>query len=196
MSYMDHDKGKALLLAITDVLDRLKVPYFLMQGTALGAYRDGGFTPTERDIDLGILQEHLGDVTALAIETHLHQLGCDTECLLAPFSRPRMIVAWSDGAKADLVSWTRWRDRRFIATPIRPWITEHYCIVHEAALLENYEEVELFGRRFRVPSPVETYLEREYGPTWHIPADDHISRTRVYDFLKTEGVPLDLLERA
>lgn len=190
---MDHAKGKAALFLAADLLDRLGVPFFLMQGTALGAVRDGGFVPTEKDIDLGILQEDFGPAV-YALQRGLHKRGCDTEIFVRPFTRPRTLVAWMDGAKVDFVGLARWKSWRFTATPVRPWVAEPYALVHEAALLETYQEVEMFGRRWRVPSPVEEYLLREYGEGWHTPKNDHMSRTRVYDFLAKEKVPCGLLE--
>lgn len=189
--YMDHEAGRCCLLGLANALEAVGVEYFLIQGTALGAVRDGGFTPTEQDIDLGVLYE---EFRADLLLEELGRRGFAVECVTAPFTRVRTIVARRDGAKADIVSFARWGERRFAATPVLDWIIRPYAIVHEAALLERRQEVEMFGRRFQIPSPVETYLEREYGLDWRIPAEDHVSRARVYDFLALEGVPLDHLE--
>lgn len=190
---MNRRNARALLLHVAELLDRQAIPFFLMQGTALGAYRDQDFTPTEKDIDLGVLQEHFDRSRILPLESALHRCGYDTEVFAAPFYAPRTMVIWGDDAKLDLVGFTRWKDRRFTATPVRPWITEPYCLVHRADQLEQYEEVKLFSRAFNVPCPIETYLQLEYGPDWRTPADDHVSRTRVYNFLEEEDVPTDLL---
>jgi len=42
------------LKIVKNVLDKLKVKFFLNYGTLLGAYRDGDFLESDNDIDLGI----------------------------------------------------------------------------------------------------------------------------------------------
>lgn len=192
---MDHAKGRVVMLELADVLDILGCPFFLIQGTALGAVRDGGFVPTEKDIDFGILQEHLTVVVDRLI-TELIRRRFDVEVFIQPFTRPRTLVASKGGVKADLVGMAKWNGKRFTASPVRDWLTEPYAIVHEAEMLEQYTKVGMFGRTWDVPHRPKKYLRLEYGDEWKTPADDHISRTRVYDFLTKEGVPHDLLERA
>jgi len=36
-------------------------------------------------------------------------------------------------------------------------------------------------------------LEREYGKDWRTPREDHISRTRIYDFVSQNRMPADYL---
>ena len=54
---MDRIEGERCFKDVYHVLSSVGVPFFLIQGTALGAWRDNGFTPMERDIDIGFLQE-------------------------------------------------------------------------------------------------------------------------------------------
>ena len=191
--FMDRAKGRECLLGAAEMLEALDIPFFLMQGTALGAYRDHGFTPTEQDIDLGCLQEHFSP-KAERLLVLFSELGCRLEAYASPFSRVRTIVIWWDGVKIDLVSWLRWKDKRFACTPVHPSVVDPYAIVHEREMLETYEVVDVFGRSFMVPSPIEDYLRLEYGDEWRTPREDHVSRTRVYGFIEKEGIPCDLLD--
>ena len=179
---MDHDAGRVALLELAGLLDSLSTPHFLIQGTALGAYRDHGFTPTERDIDIGILQEdfrpRFGDIAKALCDR-----GYEIESWSLPFDECRTLVVRLHGVKADLVGLMRRGAERFTACPVHVSIPEPYAIVHAAQLLESYETVQLFGREFRVPCPIEQYLLMEYGPDWRTPADDHVSRTRVYGYV-------------
>jgi hypothetical protein len=214
MSLMNHDVGRQCLLEVAYILDDIRLlynikmpyelPYFLMQGTALGAYRDKGFVPTERDIDIGILQEHLQPIAPTLLAIMLSK-GFDVECFTMPFNRPRTIVGFKqyrsdiDGkmyvAKVDIVGMTRWKDKRFTATPVRSYIDQPYCLVHDAEILENTIHITLFGRSFYIPSNIEVYLEREYGTDWRTPTDDHVSRTREYNYIEVEGISTNYLER-
>lgn len=195
--YMNAKAGQACLFELADVLEAMGIPYFLMQGTALGAYRDKGFVPTEKDIDLGILQEHL-QPAATELLSRLMRLSFDVECFITPFTRPRLVVAFKpyDGhvAKADLVGLVRYKDKRFVATPQRSHIPQPYAIVHPADRLEHYRPISLFGREFLIPQDIEGYLLAEYGPGWTTPSEDHVSRTRVYNFVQDEGIPTTYLE--
>jgi hypothetical protein len=195
---MDHDAGRQCLLEMDDVLKMVGVPYFLMQGTALGAYRDKGFVPTERDIDIGVLYENLRP-NAVRILVYLMSRGFDVEAFTMPFDRPKTLVAFKayqgNVAKVDIVGMVKWQGVRFTSTPVRPYIAEPYALVHKAEAVENYRKVPLFGREFNIPLCIEQYLEAEYGPDWKTPADDHVSRTRFYNFLESEGIPRDYLAR-
>lgn len=198
---MNHEAGEQCLLEIDGILSQFRIPHFLLQGTALGAYRDHGFVPSEKDIDIGVLQEYLTPSAVSVLLGEFLSHGFDIECFTMPFKRPRTIVAFkgyrcSDNlmhiAKADIVGLARWKNWRFTATPCRSWIDPPYAIVHESDIFEMRQSIELFGRRFEIPLQIEKYLELEYGPDWRTPADDHVSRTRRYNFLTEEGVPDDL----
>lgn len=190
-------------MEIDDVLRSHSVPFFLIQGTCLGAVRDNGFVPTERDIDLGILQEN---VSLIPIRSWC-AMGYDVELVAAPFKAPRTIVLWKNDVKVDLVGFSEWtlttdcmgemstgKRVRFAACPVRAWIDRPYCIVHYAEMLEEYVVKPMFGRSWNLPKFPNMYLRAEYGPDWITPKDDHISRTRIYDFLNMEGIPNDYLE--
>jgi len=190
MSAFTLENGRRLLLETADILDELGIRFFLMQGTALGAYRDHGFTPTEADIDFGVLVEHLYPKQLVdALMDQDYQI----ETFSLPFHRIRTIVAWKYGIHVDIVGFIRWGAKRFTHSPVHPSVREPYAIVHDAGILETYQSVELFGRQFDIPSPIERYLQLEYGDDWRTPKLDHVSRTRVYDFIRKESVPHDLL---
>lgn len=194
---MDKEIGREVLLEVAGVLDEMGVPFFLMQGTALGAYRDGGFVPLERDIDFGVLIEHFGPAAG-ELADRLESIEYGIRKIVEPFTVARTIVAAKSGVKVDIVGFMLWKDdTRFTATPLdefsvgpRPW-----AILHRREFLENYETVEMFGHPFNVPSPIEDYLESEYGPDWRTPKDDHISRGRVYHFIRDNNLPADFVER-
>jgi hypothetical protein len=208
--YFDRDAARGYLIEVADVLERCGVPFFLMQGTALGAYRDGDFTPTERDIDLGayrdgdftpterdidfgILWEHFA-ARGPELADRFKGIGYSVETWALPFTRIRTLVLDKPGVHFDLVSMMLWRDKRFTCAPVHPSIPEPYALVHDRLLLESYQPVELFGRKFNTPNPIETYLEREYGTDWRTPREDHVSRTRIYGFVEKEEIPYGLLD--
>lgn len=199
MGLMNHVAGSKCLLEIDGILKQLDIPYFLMQGTALGAYRDKGFTATEKDIDLGILYEHLLPKFNSLMGIMMIR-GFDVEAFTMPFTRPKTLVVFKEYGgyvvHADLVGMVPWDGLRFTSAPVRDYIEEPYCIVHRADIVENYRKsIVLWGREFWLPAEIEYYLFCEYGPKWMEPRDDHLSRTRVYNFIQREGIRDDYLEK-
>lgn len=202
--YMDHSVGYDALACLHYWLhlDHLKENAFLMQGTALGAYRDGGFTPTEKDIDVGIIYDCRKTLMAWYDLVHNKGLRKDfeVESYSRPFKKTRTLCLWFHGqVKIDLVLWLPWtcKDGRkvlFTVSPERPWnVNDRYALVHDEAMLISRQIVTLDKINWDVPSPIEKYLELEYGPDWRTPADDHVSRTRDYDFMTREEVSLDII---
>lgn len=184
---MNKEEGRICLLDVATVLDQLDVPFFLLQGTALGAYRDGGFTPTERDIDLGFLQEEFtpkaGDMAKEFV-----QRGYEVRTINYPYNVCRVIKLKRNGIPVDLTSYILYDNRERFCCNSDPK-TKQYAIVHKRGMLENYQPLLLFGERFLVPTPITEYLELEYGPEWCTPKLDHVSRTRRYGFLPAKGLP-------
>ncbi|HIB35549.1 MAG TPA: hypothetical protein EYO26_03970, partial [Dehalococcoidia bacterium] len=54
---MDIQKGEKSLLKIKELMDELKVIFFLRHGTCLGAVRDGQLITWDDDIDIGSIIE-------------------------------------------------------------------------------------------------------------------------------------------
>lgn len=189
---MDEGLGQRLLFTLREILEEVDIPFFLIQGTALGAYRDNGFCPTDRDIDLGILMEELEPKSEELI-CSLVSKNLDIEVFVHPLRKPRTIVVWADGVKADIVGMIGHRTKdgrnvRYTFGPVRPWVDKAYAVVHSATMFERLDKIAMFDVEWDIPADIERYLESEYGVDWRIPADDSVSRLRDYDFLEREGI--------
>lgn len=188
MNKFDPIKAEEILIEIGGIMDWYfgDGAWFLMQGTALGAYRDKGFVPTEKDIDLGVCIDKWQEDWLLHVFTkHLIINQYDLELYVKPFNFIRTIVAHKNGIKIDIVGFLKHENKRYAASPVQPeHVRKPYCIVHTASDLEPpYRTVKLFGRKFYVPNDIEKYLELEYGSDWKTPKEDHISQTRIYNFI-------------
>ena len=184
----DRTLAKEFLFRLDDALNSVGLPHFLVGGTALGAWRDHDFTPTERDIDIGVLLSLPKMVEYAAVALLRSGIEVTTWDRHMANGLPHTVVAQWRGLHADIVGWRQSPDgRMFAQAPSN--VEPHYCIVHEPQIIKAWKRVEMFGRFFNVSSDIEMYLECEYGPDWRTPKDDHVSRTRVYNFL--QGVPAD-----
>ena len=95
MSAFTLENGRRLLLETADILDELGIRFFLIQGTALGAYRDHGFTPTEADIDFGVLVEHLYPKQLVDCLLYTSSLLSFSRRRLQPQGRPNQLLTRS-----------------------------------------------------------------------------------------------------
>jgi len=194
---MDKEKGKKLLLEFTEILDYFGIPHFLIQGTALGAYRDNGFTPTEKDIDIGYLIEDLGEGLIKRLCRRLMRQKYQIKTFSRPFTKIRMMNATKSGCRIDLTGFMKWEDKRFASRIDDERKLIEVSIVHHHSMLEEYRKIELFGKEFNIPEQIETYLELTYGD-WKVPSEDHAlmeSSVCIRKFIKNNNIPLDLLEK-
>lgn len=167
--------AKETLFAVADALDSLNIPFFLICGTALGAFRDHDFCRLDSDIDLGVLcediegreDELLKTCTAFGLSARWIENG---DPLHRAFSVKR------PGVHADIVGFRKAGSERYIRDSHR-----RYALVYSSYLLENARPIEFLGRTFRIPNPPETYLRREYGE-YEVESDTHVSLTRVYGY--------------
>lgn len=201
VAMMNKTLGAKLLLEVGSVLDSLVSRWFLMCGTALGAWRDRGFTPCEDDIDLGLLVEDFVPA-APTLAARLTKVGYELTTLVRPFRKCFAVKARKQDVGIDIVSYILWQDQDWGDDNVRfsPSTWQPFSAVYPKGLLEAHREVQMFGRTFLIPGDIEKYLHLEYGPDWMVPAGTHayaegISSTRVEHFLQTRGVPDTLLDR-
>lgn len=163
----NEDSAKRNFLEIKDILDSLKIKFYLNDGTLLGAIRHaGGFIPWDHDMDLRISAEDQG----LHICKEFKKRGfiCKT------------VILYQDLVSEYLVK------KRGITTDIA---LNHYYLpedvnvslsgrpniqnaVHPAKFYREDHFVDFLGTSVRVPNPPEECLEWIYGKDWRVPIKD------------------------
>ena len=159
IQHIDPELAEQMLKEAKHIMDRLGVPFFLRQGTCLGAVRDQAFIPWDDDIDLGCVIG-LNGLTEDMIEPIFNAFR-DNGYFVSEESNDRWIAAgmMKSSLRVDLTFFRIIND----------------CIFHfpyiwmPARLFASLKEIEFMGHGYFVPNPPEEYLETKYGPDWVTP---------------------------
>jgi hypothetical protein len=154
---------RAALEAIGGVLDRAGLTWWIQDGTLLGAVRNGGPIPGDRDIDIGI--------HATAFRPSLVD-----DLLAAGFVLRRSRGLTDAGPLKVAVSW------HGVAIDIFGMYARddhwHYVVKHRGIEIENrfrpfgIGRIGFLGLQVPCPDPAEDFLVAEYGPDWRVPTSD------------------------
>lgn len=156
----DITKAKELLLEVKMVCDKYKLPFFLIYGTALGAYRDKNFIFHDYDIDLGIYKK---DTTIL--QKVLDELVQNYDYRVYKISELEESVG--------IV-----KDHTPIEFGIYSKINRYYTFDSQkvnrikATFLENLEYITFLDESFLIPNNIEEYLDFQYGKDWRVEIKD------------------------
>lgn len=123
-----------------DACNELGIVHFLVLGTCLGFHRDQGYMQGDHDMDVGIV---CSDGRRAALMERLRGLGFTVDL-------PVYIEHVHRGG-VDLDIWPVERLRE-----IGPFV-------------QSFDSLTYNGRVYKVPHPVEAYLEHCYGKEWVIP---------------------------
>jgi hypothetical protein len=160
---LNTELAKQMLKEAKEIMDPLGVPFFLRQGTCLGAVRDQAFIPWDDDIDLGCviglngLTEEMIDPVLAAFRDRGYFVNVE--------SNDRWIAA------GMMKSWVR-IDLTFFRI-IDDSIFHFPMIWMPARLFASLKEIEFIGGNYLVPNPPEEYLRTKYGPDWITPKEDY-----------------------
>ena len=151
--------AEALLKEAKQILDQLRLVFFLRHGTCLGAVRDNAFIEWDDDLDIGSviglhgLTEELIRSAADVFTEH----GFD-----ARIQENELNVSVDLKKSGTPMDWTCYR---IIDDSIYQWPVVQIP-VH---LHTDLQEIDFLGAKFLVPNPPEEYLRLKYGPEWMIP---------------------------
>jgi phosphorylcholine metabolism protein LicD len=151
----DLPHAPEVLAAGADLLDGLKLCWWLSSGTALGVWRDGGLIPHDTDLDVGVLAEP-GAFEAL--DAAFPATGF-TSYRQMPYQRAYMCR----GVVFDVYVYRR-ENHHLVAD------TDSGRLIKPADLFDSLTTVEFAGRSYPMPNPPEDYLACRYGPKWRTPA--------------------------
>lgn len=162
---LDIEKAKDTLVKVCDAMEELGAKYYLDSGTLLGAYRDKGFIPYDHDIDIRVLpgfpEDKMPDLAKKLWEIGFYVITHNYG------KRAELICVNRDKVMLDLKF--AYRDKRWLWTYCweAPYsIREPMVHIYPRKFFERLGEIDLYGRKYPCPSPIEEYLEHHYGQDW------------------------------
>jgi len=162
-------QAKKNLTDFKQAMDDLKIPFCLMDGTLLGAYRDNDFIKNDYDdIDIGILEEHRDK--APQIFAHLQTKGFRKfkefkhegkfrgGSIIRQGGHIDFFVVHIKGKEAYNLGKNPWPDN---PKPYRAYVYPSHCF-------KKFDHLVFKGMTFNIPTKAEDFLKARYGD-WKTP---------------------------
>lgn len=143
---------EAQLVDLHEVLGRHGITFWLRDGTALGAVRDGRLIPYDDDADLGIWAVSLPKLDA-ALEELVGRK-------FVVYKRNSSVVGLLRG----------WETTELCISGVEEKPDEYETV--RERFFRELTPLAFLGRDFLVPRETERYLEFSYGPNWRVPKID------------------------
>ncbi|MEJ2688667.1 MAG: LicD family protein [Deltaproteobacteria bacterium] len=162
-----------ILLFLTDMFEREKVPYFIDHGTLLGIVRDGDIISWDDDIDISVPARD-SDRTILLVKERINSFSATED------------INWSgellyDDVDGDLGLRLFFKENGALRLNdfvigisfihFKNGVAEEYINVAPVKHFAAFQTINYKGRDLRIPQDTESYLELHYGD-WKSPKRD------------------------
>ncbi len=147
---------KIEFLKICELLDRLKIRYFLQTGILLGAIRHKGFIPWDWDVELSVYANEVEpkmdqllyeiEQTGFKVEKYYKELSRLKIDFIGKFSRETTVYT--------IQGWNHDKEKRVF------WRNKFRVPDH---LFNKMSKIKLFEKDHFAPDPPESYLTHQYG---------------------------------
>lgn len=144
------------LQAIKQCFDKAKISFFLISGTLLGCIREGKLLGHDKDIDIGIWDEH----TIADLVSVIRNSGCFY--VLPNYSQDILVVRHTNGTTIDIFRHYREPNDYWHAGGKSSWHNSPFELIPYYFLGENY----------LIPKDYDLYLTENYGDDWCVPKID------------------------
>lgn len=186
---VDAPEWKSALFDVKEILDDLRVKYWLDEGTLIGAVRHKGFVPWDNDIDISIQDSSRVFIISSFDEFRLKGFYVRHQ------KHKNHISFHRDGTKVDIniydknLKQVRWWHSNIVARgldflmkkthqnylievllfPIyKKFVDVEETITLPKRFIKELETIELFNKTFPVPAHIEEYLDYRFGD-WKTP---------------------------
>lgn len=167
---IDFERSLEYLEDFKQVLDLLKIPFFLFCGTMIGAYRDDDFVEYDHDADIAVLSKHMSfeqmeEVKRLMVEKGYHIGGNHKFLDKCTSFYP---AKYGHNEKVDLYI-LYFKDPHYyfvshLHSQAHP--KGYYGIPYPKKHFDKLDKITFKGIEFNIPSDVEELLEYMWGKWW------------------------------
>jgi len=163
---MNFKVAKQILLETKEILDRLKIKFYLSDGTMLGAIRNKSFIPGDDDIELRIAAKQWD----FSIFKDFKKRGFQCTKIARPnlYQDKASGVSFSKRGIKIGIGLNYYYPPEDLAIYLSGRPLDH-ATVQLAKFYRGDHFIDFLGARFRVPYPPEEYLEALYDKDWRIP---------------------------
>jgi hypothetical protein len=169
---MNKENALNLLNDVHNVLKQLNLKHFIIDGTLLGAVREGGFIPHDLDVDMGVFAEEWDNETLSKFVVLCKNNFINIHHLFGDLSKYFEIALTRDGVKCDLFFYRRdgkYRIFHAFRNGGRNLPEDVITYEYPAELIENIRPMIFQGEYYPAPADPVKVLEAKYGPEWKTP---------------------------
>jgi len=160
---IDIEDAKYVLSVTADILEKHKMKYWLDSGTLLGPYRDGGLIPYDHDVDIRVLPNQIDPENMGEFILDFWQAGFRQ--ILPNYGKLSEIIFMS--AKPTMLDLKfAYQDKNWlwIYCYEQPFdVNEPRVHCYPRKFFNKMTTIEVYGRKYPAPAPIEKYLEYHYG---------------------------------
>ena len=152
-----------LLLTVKRIFEENNIPFLLVFGTLLGAYRDKGFIKHDTDIDLALLDEYRSKVLELIDNGYFAIYGF---LYTREWHKKEHLMA--------LQYKTDWVDFWFFKKVGNVYKSGRFYSIKAKQIDNGLSTIEFYGYRFKTVKNIEAFLQRHYpNCNWRVPVVDY-----------------------
>ncbi len=193
---LDINACTKVLADTVNAIESLGLSYFIDSGTLLSAYRDKSINIYDHDIDVRIFRDEVDKETEAELVKRLWYKGFR---LIVDNSEGKQIGGGhprGTGVNLDLKFCERDADDVWYYCWCEP-DPNPMVHIYPRKFFDNMGTIDLFGRTYKCPSPIEEYIEYHYGKDWRdfkVRAEDAEETDMTWDYMKDPPCAISLPE--
>lgn len=168
------------LIDFKEIMDQLKIHFWLESGTLLGPYRDKDFVDgDEDDTDLCLWKKDIEKSLLFLPKLRAKGFAVLHEWKFVNGTTEAIAIK-RNGNKIDIIAMHRKKNEYgdvvfHLARNLGGGMGSmpYFAYVFPGELYDEWDEIELRGVKFKCPKDVEGYLVARYGPDWRTPIYRH-----------------------